>query len=410
MSAPGSEPVFRPPTFTTRLTGVGIRCMPFLLRVARRLWPIPRLGGTYVVTRYDDVRDVYLNDRAFGVPYKENLDVIMDGQPFFLSMGDTPAYHAGREAMLAVMRREDIAARLAPEAEAMAEAIVEQAGGRLEVVDQLVRRVTFDLFSDYLGIPEPPDGDLRVWGTRLFEFQFASDGSDGLKADVKRFGAAFRAHIDGEIARRRARPGGKDDVLARCLAFQAEGRPGYSDVEIRTGLMGMMVGGPPQPPMVVPQALEQLLRRPDALAGAQRAARDGDDVRLAAYVFEAMRFDPLAPVMPRVAIADGIIAAGTKRQRLVPKGSKLMVGLSSAMMDSRRLSDPYAFNPERLPHEYIHFGYGLHQCFGIHINRVVLPLLLKPLLQRQNLRRAPGSAGRLRKQGPFAVSLNVRYD
>ena len=410
MSAAAPEPVFRPPSFTTRLTGFGIRLMPFLLRVARRLWPIPRLGRTYIVTRYDDVRDVYLNDRAFGVPYKENLDVIMDGQPFFLSMGDTPAYHAGRDAMLAVMRREDITARLAPQAEALAREIIDKAGGRLEVVDKLVRRVTFDLFSDYLGVPEPPDGDLRVWGTRLFEFQFVSDGSDGLKADVERFGKAFRAYIDAEIVRRRKTPDGKDDVLARCLALQAAGKTGYSDVEIRTGLMGMMVGGPPQPPMVVPQALEQLLRRPEALAGAQRAARANDDVRLAGYVFEAMRFDPLAPVMPRVAVEDGLIAAGTRRERRVPKGSRLMVGLSSAMMDARRLDDPYAFNPDRLPHEYLHFGYGLHQCFGIHINKAVLPLMLKPLLQRQNLRRAPGGAGRLRKQGPFAVALNVRYD
>ena len=334
----------------------------------------------------------------------------MDGQPFFLSMGDTPAYHAGRDAMLAVMRREDITARLAPQAEALAREIIDKAGGRLEVVDKLVRRVTFDLFSDYLGVPEPPDGDLRVWGTRLFEFQFVSDGSDGLKADVERFGKAFRAYIDAEIVRRRKTPDGKDDVLARCLALQAAGKIGYSDVEIRTGLMGMMVGGPPQPPMVVPQALEQLLRRPEALAGAQRAARANDDVRLAGYVFEAMRFDPLAPVMPRVAVEDGLIAAGTRRERRVPKGSRLMVGLSSAMMDARRLDDPYAFNPDRLPHEYLHFGYGLHQCFGIHINKAVLPLMLKPLLQRQNLRRAPGGAGRLRKQGPFAVALNVRYD
>ena len=53
--------------------------------------------------------------------------------------------------------------------------------------------------------------------------------------------------------------------------------------------------------MVVPQALEQLLRRPDALAGAQQAARDGDDKLLAGYFFEAMRFDPLGPALPRVA-------------------------------------------------------------------------------------------------------------
>ena len=87
----------------------------------------------------------------------------------------------------------------------------------------------------------------------------------------------------------------QDDVLGRCLDMQAKGEPGFSDDQIRTALMGFVVGGPPQPPMVVPQALEQLLRRPPALAGAQEAARSGDDKLLAGYVFEAMRFDPLAP-------------------------------------------------------------------------------------------------------------------
>jgi cytochrome P450 len=410
MNAPAAQGVCRPANFKSRMMGWFMARMPFLFRLARRIWPIPKLAGRIAVTRYDDVRDVFLNDRAFGVPYKENLDVIMGNVPFFLSMEDSPAYHQGRDAMLRIVRQEDIPQRLAPAAEAMAGKIVAEAGGRLEVVDQLVRRVTFDLLGDYFGVPNPPGGDLRVWGTRLFEFQFASDGSKELNDEVARIAPLLRKHIDDELARRRAAPDGKDDVMARALALQAQGEPGYSDVEIRTALMGFIVGGPPQPPMVVPQALEQLLRRPDALAGAQAAARAGDDALLAAYVFEAMRFDPLAPAMPRVAIRDAVIAAGTSRARDVPKGTPLVVGISSAMMDDRRLPEPRRFDPHRLPHEYIHFGYGHHTCFGIHINKVVLPLMLKPLLQRQKLRRAPGKAGHLSKHGPFADALTVVYD
>jgi cytochrome P450 len=63
-----------------------------------------------------------------------------------------------------------------------------------------------------------------------------------------------------------------------------------------------------------------------------------------------------------------------------------------------------------LPHEYIHFGYGHHTCFGIHMNKVMLPLVLKPLLKRPNLRRAPGPAGRLSKRGAFADQLHVEFD
>ena len=111
---------------------------------------------------------------------------------------------------------------------------------------------------------------------------------------------ALRNHIQGLIEKRRASSEVKDDVLGRCLIMQKEGAPGFDDGQIRSALMGFIVGGPPQPPMVVPQALEQLLRRPDSLAGAQRAARNNDDQLLAGFVFEAMRFDPLAPFLPQL--------------------------------------------------------------------------------------------------------------
>ena len=413
MSALASSEVLRPGPggLKQKLMNLAMAAMPFAFRLMRRFKPILGFGGTIVTSRYDDVYEVFQNDALFAVPYQEKLEIIMGGEPFFLSMPDTPAYHAGANAMRRVVRPEDVGASLAPACAAMAARIVDESGGRLEVVDALVRRVTFDLLGDYFGVPQPPNGDLRVWGTRLFEFQFADGGNDpALRAEVDEIAPALRAHIDGEIARRRAASGGKDDVLGRCLALQKEGEPGFSDVEIRTALMGFIVGGPPQPPMVVPQAMEQLLRRPDALAGAQAAARADDDGLLAGHVFEAMRFDPLAPALPRVATADGSIAAGTSRARAVKKGQSVLAAMASAMMDERQLSEPRRFDPTRRSPEFLHFGCGHHTCFGIHINKAILPGMLKPLLRRPNLRRAPGKAGHLSKRGPFSEALTVLYD
>ncbi|MES1971782.1 MAG: cytochrome P450 [Pseudomonadota bacterium] len=410
MSVLSSTEVLRPGPkgFKRLVTQAVMGAMPFGFRLLRGLKPIPRFGKTYVVTRYDDVREVFATDPAFGVPYKDKLDVIMGGEPFFLGMGDTAQYRADTAAMRKVVRPDDLPA-LAAKVEAQAEAIVAGAGGRIEVVDALVRRVTFDFLAEYFGVPAPPGGDLRVWGTRLFEYQFVASDAP-LLAEVAQIAPALRDHIQHEIERRRAKPGKADDVLARCLALQKAGEPGFSDAQIRTALMGFIVGGPPQPPMVVPQAMEQLLRRPDALRGAQAAARAGDDALLAGYVREAMRFDPLAPGLPRIVLKDWTVAQGTKRQRTIPAGATVLAAFASAMRDGRRVPDPETFDPRRLPHEYIHFGHGLHQCFGIHINNATLHLMLKPLLRRDNLRRAPGTAGRLRKNGAFAESLTVEFD
>ena len=382
--------------------------MPFVFRLLRRIWPIPHLGKLYVATRYDDVREVFATDRAFGVTYAAKLDLIMGGQPFFLGMADGPQYREDTGAMRKVVLPADLP-MLGAKVEAMAEAIVAASNGRVEVVDQLVRRVTFDYCSDYFGVPNPPGGDLRVWGTRLFEYQFVASDQP-LVDEVKIIAPALRDHIDQLIAACKAKPKGRDDVLARCIAMQAKGEPGFSDAQIRTALMGFIVGGPPQPPMVVPQAMEQLLRRPEALAGAQAAARANDDALLAGYVTEAMRFDPLAPGLPRTALKDWTIAQGTAHERKIPAGSTVFNAFASAMMDDRRIPDPRSFNPRRLPNDYIHFGHALHQCFGIHLNHATLHMMLKPLLKRGNLRRAPGAAGKLKKRGAFAESLTVEFD
>lgn len=410
MSILDSKQVLRPgPTgFAGWLTPRLMAALPSVFRLLRWIWPIPHLGKTWAVTRYDDVREVFATDPAFGVVYKPKLDVIMGGEPFFLGMADTPQYQADTAAMRKVVRREDLP-MLAAKVEAMAEKIVAGADGSIEVVDQLVRRVTFDYCSDYFGVPNPPGGDLRVWGTRLFEYQFVASDQP-LVDEVKVIAPALRDHIDGLIAACKAAPKGRDDVLARCVAMQAKGEPGFSDVQIRTALMGFIVGGPPQPPMVVPQAMEQLLRRPEALAGAQAAARADDDDLLHGYVIEAMRFDPLAPGLPRNVLEDWTVAKGTARAKTIPAGATVIAAFASAMRDGRRVPDPETFNPRRLPHEYIHFGLDLHQCFGIHINHATLHLMLKPLLKRANLRRAPGAAGRLCKQGAFAASLRVLFD
>jgi cytochrome P450 len=412
MNAITTKDVLRPGRtgLAGRVTALAMEYLPLGFRLLRAVRPIVRFGDTVVVTRYDDVREVFLDDRSFRVPYAEKLDVIMGGQPFFLSMDDTPEYRRDTEAMRKVVRTGDLPS-LAVRTEQVAEAIVGEANGRLEVVDALVRRTTFEVLGAYFGIPDPPGADLRVWATRLFEFQFADPGNDpALRSEVDTIAPALCDHIQGLIDARRQSGNFGDDVLGRCLDMQARGEDGFSDDRIRTSLMGFIVGGPPQPPMVVPQALEQLLRCPDALAGAQQAARDNDDALLAGHVFEAMRFDPLAPALPRTATRTSIVAQGTRRAAEVKEGATVYVAFSSAMMDERRLPEPQSFNPRRLPHEYIHFGYGHHTCFGIHMNKVMLPLMLKPLLKRPKLRRAPGPAGRLSKRGAFADQLHVEFD
>jgi cytochrome P450 len=381
---------------------------PVAMDVLRKLWPIVKIGNLAIATRYDDVVEVFANDKSFGVPYRENLDVITDGEPFFLGMGDTPDYRMQLQAMRDVVKASDLP-RLGADAEARARAIINQASGEIEVVS-LVRRVAFDMIGAYFGVPEPDKGQLDVWGCRLFEFQFTGSKTDPeWLAEAKEISASFREHIDRVIVARKASSAIPDDILQRCIAMQAAGKLGFSDKQIRTALLCMVVGGPPQPPMVVPQALEQLLRRPQWLAAAGDAARRDDDKRLHHILFEAMRFDPLAPGLKRIALEECLIASGTSRATRIEKGTTVIAAFASAMMDERRIPDPKRFDPERQPHEYVHFGHGLHECFGSAINHATLHRIVKPLLEKASLKRSDGPHGRLIKRGAFAERLLVRF-
>jgi cytochrome P450 len=86
----------------------------------------------------------------------------------------------------------------------------------------------------------------------------------------------------------------------------------------------------------------------------------------------------------------------------VPAGTEVLVAIASAMADGHRLADPGRFDPGRPDVDYLHFGHGLHECYGRELNGVLIHRLLLPLLRRPRLARAAGAVGRLAKRGVHA--------
>jgi linoleate 8R-lipoxygenase / 9,12-octadecadienoate 8-hydroperoxide 8R-isomerase len=95
--------------------------------------------------------------------------------------------------------------------------------------------------------------------------------------------------------------------------------------------------------------------------------------------------------------------------------------------------DPTIFpNPDKVvldrnPDLYIHCGIGPHQSLGLDLSRVAMATMLKTIGQLDNLRRAPGPQGEIKKvtglhgfsrymtadQGsyfPFPTSMKIRWD
>ncbi len=395
-------------TPSQRLVFATLRAFAPNLVLKRRFITGYENGGTAIITRHADVTEVLEREADFAVVYEPKMRLITAGENFFLGMQDSPAYTRDVAAMRLAVRREDVPQHVIPLVAGEAAAIMGRAENGLDVAAHLTRRVPARLAARYFGLPEADEDRLIAWTTVMFWYLFVDlAGEEHVTRPALAAAAECRAWLDQAIADRHAHPTDADDVLNRCLALQAAGVPGMDDLGIRNNLIGLLIGLVPTLSKASILALEELLKRPDALVQAQAAARADDDARLADIVFEALRFSPMNPVIYRRANRTAVLARGTRRAVTIPAGHMVLASNLSAMFDPLALERPEEFRPGRPWDQYMLWGYGMHACFGGHINRVAIPHILKPLLRRENLRAAtpPDGAGT-----PFPAHYDLTFD
>jgi len=368
--------------------------------------------GTVIVSRRQDVREVLERSDVFEVVYGPRMEMITGGANFFLGMQDIPDYTRDVSNMRVVVRRADLPTIVQPIVAAKAAELVAASGGALDVPQALTLPTAHHLLEAYFGTPGPTSAEMIDWTTTLFWYLFIDLGANPtFDAKATAAAASIRAYLDATIAARKASGGGGDDLLGRCLALQASGAPGMDDLGIRNNLAGLLIGELPTTSCAANRALDQLLGRPDALASARAAALADDDALLAQHVYEALRFFPVNPIIYRRANCETWIADGTLRARRVKPGAMVMASNLSAMFDGTELPGVNSFRTDRPWDAYMLWGFGMHTCFGDHLNRITLPAILKPLLKQKGLRRAPGAAGQIDNAGtPFPVHFSVAFD
>jgi cytochrome P450 len=377
-----------------------------IFAILRRIKPILLFKNYALVTRFEDVQEVLSRDEVFLVTYGEKMRVVTGGENFFLGMQNSPEYTRDVSHMRSVVRREDIPGRIAPFVQKTASDLIAAAGNQLDVV-QLSKTVPARWIADYFGLPLLSDQQVEAWGSVIFQYLFIDQDNDPKVAEgATKAAAEVRNWLDETIAARKASRIAKDDVLGRCLLLQSVGLPAMDDLSIRNNLLGLLVGAIPTTSKCCAQALDQLFDRPEQLKGAQAAALADDDALLGKYVFEALRFNPNNPGLFRLAAQDYRLAKDSLHGTTIPKGTSVIAATQSAMFDERMVDQPNEFRIDRPEYLSMHFGYGLHTCFGQYVNRVQIPGILKALLKHPGL----GRAGELQYQGPFPSSLLVSLD
>ncbi|SER33936.1 Cytochrome P450 [Nitrosomonas sp. Nm51] len=392
-------------TINEKLTAWAFKHLDGIFTILRVIKPTVVFKGNAVVTRFDDVTEVLNRDWIFQVPYAEKMHKVTNGSNFFLGMQNTGQYTRDVSNMRIAARREDIDAIIKPFVDKTSEEILKNTAGRMDVVQQLTRVVPTRLIGEYFGTPGWNETEFTDAATIMFQYLFYPDDPE-VEEKALKAAEQTRGYLDQVIAERKTDPADRDDVLGRCLKLQQAGMPGMADIDIRNNLIGLIIGAIPTTSKSAAVTLNHLFDNPELLVEAQQAARADEDEKLVQFVLESLRLNPFAAGIQRVCAEDYVVARGTLRSATIPKGTRVLAATQSAMKDGRKIKRPKEFRLDRPAYSYMHFGFGLHTCFGQYINLTQIPGIVKAVLKQNSLRRVTDMV----VEEPFPVSLEIEYD
>ena len=388
---------------------------PFFAELRERR-PIFFTPSFILVTRHEDVLEVLSRDDIFSVRlYASKMDESVG--PFMLGRDRSTINYHDKSLMRLVLAQEDLP-RIRNIVAQITEEIVTSSvcEGRIELVKNLGRRVPVRLCGAYFGFPGPDEESMFRWSkaTQTDFFKNIANDPEIHQAAIQA-GQELTQYLTELIAARRqdiANGSHKDpnDVLQRLLMAQIPDGLGFADDRLITNIAGLLVGSVETTSQAVVQALEQILLHPGIGERALQAAQAENLAEFDAIVWEALRFNPINPLVFRYTETDTFLAEGTAREAEIPQGTIVFACTASAMWDPNFIPNADQFRIGRPSHSYIHFGYAAHQCLGKYVATVMIPEIIRILLLH-NVSLIDGPEGKIDfLGGPFPEKFLVNLD
>ncbi len=433
---------------------------PRLMRVGmgffRRVSPIFEspfasfAGATFLVTRADDTQEVLERPRDFLLgPVNEKK--ILTGD-FIIALDPEQRYIAEKAN----------AARALPDTRlARLEGIVDRAAAQwlpTPIVDSIdvtefAERTTVAIVRDFWGLDpagarsrvvdaQPGFETMRLWLRKLAIVLGSMEPAPfGIREAGLQCSEEFLSYVRAQCA---VHPPGNQDMIAHILRMS-----GNNMEETVRSIAGLTMTGAAVVTKAFSHAFDQLLRFDVALDAAIEASANEAQLRAAGNVpaarrermrvgrilVEALRFNPVFPVLPRYCVRNTTLARGTPRETEIPAGSNVVVSPLGAMFDPAVVSDPerfsfgrniqlnsrtstenweYGSRSDGSPGDYVLFGGGEHWCMGDQMAICEMASMGVALLNRlcaplppNGAPRRPYLAGALQYDGSAAEALLV---
>nr|WTB29683.1 cytochrome P450 [Streptomyces sp. NBC_00830] len=340
---------------------------------------LPTKREAWVVTRYDDVRELLSDPRVSADIRRPNFPALGEGEqeagarfrPFIRT--DAPEHTRYRRMLLPVFTVRRVRA-MRPAVQARVDEILDgmlAAGGPVDFVSAYANAVSTSVICELIGIPRKNleffRDVTRISGSRNSTAEQVSEALGGL------FGLLAEL-----IAQRREEP--RDDLISKLVTDHLITGNVTMDQLLSTLGITINAGRETTTSMIALSTL-LLLDQPELV----EELRD-DTALMPAAVDELLRVLSVADSIPLRVAAEDIELSG----RTVPADDGVIALLAGANHDPEQFDDPERVDFHRTDNHHVAFGYGVHQCIGQHLARLELEVALETLIRRVPTLRLAG--------------------
>jgi cytochrome P450 len=264
---------------------------------------------------------------------------------------------------------------------------------QLNLVEDLGKRVPALLFENYFGFSSTALEKLYEWSywIQVDTFRNPTNKSKVRKKALKSSYALLEEmnktiqKLEIQLKQNQNRPI-HDTVLERMILSDEVQTGVINKDRIAINMIGLIGASIDTIQIALVKSLEFFIKNPQQMQEARLLATQKNFPVLEKYIMESLRLNPATPMLLRYTEKDFVIAKGTQRQTLIPKGTSLLLGTYSAMRDTDVVNDPDAFKIDRPENNYFLFGYGHHKCAGDRLATTELSMMMAAILQKTNLR------------------------
>ncbi|WP_191239969.1 cytochrome P450 [Pandoraea pnomenusa] len=323
-------------------------------------------GGSWVVTRYDDVRDIALDSARFSSRAVEVAGPIPEvGHELFLPpLTSNPEDHKAHRELLAPFFTPAKIAELEPfvreEARRLAEAIAERGAG--DAVGDFARPLALSVISHILKVPVDAQNRFVDWVVRLVRL-------GPLDQTVR--SAVIREkleYLEGLLEQRAAEPG--DDLISYLAHATLDGEP-LSRKHKLGSLFLLVLAGADTTWSAMGASLWHLASHPQDRA----LLIEQPEIMRTTAVEELLR--AYAPV----SIARLTTEPVELRGRCIAAQQRVILPLAAANRDPAVFDDPDEVKLDRKRNRHLTFSSGEHRCLGSNVARLELRVALEEWLR-----------------------------